>query len=76
MTDLPSLCLYHLDRDDEFSLDYPVGAPSSFTFQIQLSQIDGQILHSFYLPDEKRAPRTLDSGKRDAKMLKEVSGLC
>lgn len=61
------------DRDDEFTLDYPVEAPPAFTFQIQLSQIDGQILESYYLPDEKGVPRTAESGKKDVRLLKEVS---
>lgn len=61
------------DRDDEFTLDYPVGAPPAFKFQIQLSQIDGQILESYYLPDEKGIPRNAESGKKDVRLLKEVS---
>jgi len=62
-------------RDDEFKLDYPRDASSSFIFQAELSRIMGRILDFFYLSQikELQSDAKEQGGSKDVAFLKEVS---
>lgn len=60
-------------RDDEFILDYPIDASSSFVLQVDLSRIVGKVLEFFYLSrinDVRSGPK---EPSREVQFLEEVS---